>query len=95
MLKIHKSYSDNGYIVYDPNNFKDCHTHARHLRVAIVIRDNVNRLRLPKSKDKRMIESHIRVSGNKDYIIKLKLILKEIEEIEIRKRGVKAHGKLT
>ena len=91
MLKIHKSYRDDGYIVYDQDNFEKCHTHTRHLRIAIVIRDNVNKLRLPKSRDKRLIESHIRVSNNKDYIIKLELILKEIEEN--KRRGDHINGK--
>jgi hypothetical protein len=91
MLKIHKSYTDNGYIVYDQHNFDKYHTHTRHLRIAIIIRNNVNKLRLPKSRDKRLIESHIRVSNNKSYTIKLELILKEIEEN--KNRGGAIDGK--
>lgn len=55
------------YIVYNPHNFK-LHTHTRHKRIAIVIKSNVEHHRVPKSKDLRMLYSHIRVTTNKSYI---------------------------
>ncbi|MDD3570175.1 MAG: hypothetical protein PHY44_03640 [Lachnospiraceae bacterium] len=44
------------------------HTHTRHKRIAVVIKNNVEHHRVPKSKDLRMLYSHIRVTTNKSYI---------------------------
>lgn len=67
MLKIKKSHrNENEWIVYNPDNFQ-LHTHCRSMRIAIVIRDNVSRHRLPRSTDIRLITSHIRVTHNKQY----------------------------
>ncbi|HCT64843.1 MAG TPA: hypothetical protein DIC60_06215 [Lachnospiraceae bacterium] len=54
-------------MVYNPHNFK-LHTHTRHKRIAVVIKNNVEHHRVPKSKDLRMLYSHIRVTTNKNYI---------------------------
>jgi hypothetical protein len=44
------------------------HTHTRHKRIAVVIKNNVEHHRVPKTKDLRMLYSHIRVTTNKSYI---------------------------
>lgn len=66
MLKIKKSHF-NGFIVYNPNNFKQ-HTHIQKLGVAYVVKRNVERNLLPKTNNIWLLESHIRVSSNKTYI---------------------------
>ena len=86
MLKIRKSCYDGGYIVYDEKDFQNCHTHTRHWRIASVIRNNVNKKRIPKSRDKKTIESHIRVAKDPEYIKKLQKILREIEYFKTVKR---------
>lgn len=76
-LKIKKSHLENGgWILYNPDNF-DLHTHCRHKRVALVIKRNVEKRILPKSNDKRMLYSHIRVTRDKKYI---KAIMDKIEQ---------------
>lgn len=77
ILKIKKSFRDNSWIVYNPHNFQ-LHTHCRSRRVAIVIRDNVNGHRMPKTRDLRMLYSHIRVTRNRQYI---RLLEERIHEI--------------
>lgn len=67
MLKIKKSHRNKDeWIVYNPDNF-ELHTHCRSRRVALVIRNNVNAHRMPKSRDIRLVESHLRVTKNKQY----------------------------
>ncbi len=68
MLKIKKSHLANGgWIVYNPDNFA-LHTHCRHKRVAVIIKNNVENHRLPKSNNLRLLYSHIRVTRNRSYI---------------------------
>lgn len=69
---IKKSHRDDTYIVYNPHNF-NLHTHTRHKRIALIIKNNVEHHRVPKSNDLRLLISHIRVTSNKQYI-------REIEE---------------
>lgn len=92
MLKIKKSYGTRGYIVYDPKNFDGCHTHVDHYRVAVSIRKNVNRFIIPRSRNRRTIKSHLRVTTNKIYRERLLEILYEIE-CEEMKEGEDINGK--
>ncbi|MGL4791874.1 MAG: hypothetical protein ACRCW1_10730 [Anaerotignaceae bacterium] len=64
---IKKSKINDEYIVYNPHNFK-LHTHTRHKRIAIIIKNNVEHHRIPKTTDLRLLYSHIRVTKNKNYI---------------------------
>lgn len=78
ILLIKKCYNSDEYIVYDPKNFDNCHTHVKHKRVARLIRDNVNYFRIPKSRNKKTIESHLRVATNKIYRERIQEILDDI-----------------
>ena len=66
MLKIKKSHF-NGFIVYNPKNFKQ-HTHIQKLGVTFVVKRNVERKLLPKTNSVWLLESHIRVSDDENYI---------------------------
>lgn len=77
-LKIKKAYGDT-WIVFNPFNFDNCHTHLPHLRLAKVIQRNVNKFCIPTSRDRRTIISHIRVSTDKIYLERLYEILDEID----------------
>ncbi len=79
MLKLTRSHYDGSYTVYDEKDFDNHHTHTKYLEIALVIRDNVNRLRIPKSRNRKMIVSHIRVATDPEYLQKLKDILFEID----------------
>ena len=79
ILKIKKSHIKEEWIVYNPDNFA-LHTHCRSRRVALVIRNNVNNHRIPKTTDIRLLQSHIRVTKNKQYIQQLRERISEIEE---------------
>lgn len=67
MLRIKKSRRDGTYIVYNPHNFEDCHTHCDHLRVAILIKNNVEKKRIPTSTNPKTLESHLRVTRDRKY----------------------------
>lgn len=71
MLKIKKSRTKEEWIVYNPDCFETCHTHCRHKRVAIAIKYLVEHRIVPESKDKRLIDSCIRVTKNKRYLRQL------------------------
>lgn len=82
ILKIKKSHRNtNEWLVYNPDNFA-LHTHCRSRRVALVIRNNVLKQRLPKSTDPYLIESHARLTGNRQY---KKLLEERINEIKKQK----------
>lgn len=66
MLLIKKSHTDGGWIVYNPHNFA-LHTHVKHKRVAVAMKYLVEHHRLPKSTDKRFVDSMIRLTKNKRY----------------------------
>ena len=67
ILRIKKSHRNKDeWIVYNPDNFA-LHTHCRSFRVALIIRDNVEKGRVPKSSDMRLLVSHRRVTKNKHY----------------------------
>jgi len=66
LLKIKKSHF-NGFIVYNPKNFKQ-HTHIQKCEIAYVVKRNVERNLLPKTNSIWLLESHIRVSDDEDYI---------------------------
>ncbi|WP_243000950.1 hypothetical protein [Anaerostipes sp. AF04-45] len=47
--------------------------------MALVIKSNVERGRLPRSRNLRTLESHIRVTGNQKYIRQIEQIIEEIK----------------
>ena len=82
MLKIKKSHCNKSeWIVYNPDNFV-LHTHCRSRRVALIIRSNVKNKRMPKTKDFRLLESHLRVTKNKRY---RKMIEQRIDELKLER----------
>jgi hypothetical protein len=72
--------------VYNPDCFELHHTHCRNKRVAIAIKKNVERRRVPASRNLRTLESHLRLTGNKNYKRKIQKI---IEEVKSEKEGGK------
>ena len=83
ILKIKKSHRDGSWIVYNPDNFQ-LHTHCRSLRVALVVRNNVNRRRMPESRDIELIVSHLRVTKNKRYALLLQQRIEELRKEKYR-----------
>ena len=68
MLKLKQSHRDpEEWIIYEPGNFQNCHTHCRHLRVALKIKYLVSHEELPISKSVRFVNSCIRVSPGGAY----------------------------
>ena len=95
LLKIKKSHFDGSFIVFNPDNFK-LHTHVRHQRIAVVIKHNVEHHLLPKTNNIRLLESHIRVTCNKEYI---SIVQEKIDNIRLFgiegvKEQDKFHGSL-
>lgn len=86
LLKIKKSHKKRDeWILYNPDNFK-LHTHCRSFRVALSIKKNVEKHKLPRSKNLRTIESHKRVTKNKKYIRQLDDLIDRIKQE--KNRGV-------
>ena len=78
MLQIKKATGKKEqWIVYNPHNF-NYHTHCYSLRVARLLRDNVNHKRMPKTRNIRLLESHIRLTADKKY---RELIQQRISEV--------------
>ena len=82
-LKVKKSYGISPYVVYCPLDFS-YHTHCWKKEVAYIIKHNVEHLRLPKTKDIRLLKSHLRVTDNGEY---KKAIENRIAFIVLSKRG--------
>lgn len=67
MLQIKKATGKKEqWIVYNPHNFK-YHTHCYSLRVARLLRDNVNHKREPRTVNIRLLESHMRLTADRKY----------------------------
>ena len=68
-----------GFIIVNTNkDFKKGHTHIKNYNMAKTIINLVKNKKIPKSKNKYIINSLIRLSNDKDYIKKLKEIENEI-----------------
>lgn len=70
---------ENAYIVFDDKDFKNHHTHIKSHEIATVVRNNVKYSKIPKTKNIRLIESHIRVASDPNYITLLKTLIKDIK----------------
>ncbi len=68
MLKIKKSHLNESYIVFDPLDFNNKHTHVQNRGIACVVKRNVERKLLPKTNSVWLLESHVRVSDDAHYI---------------------------
>ena len=66
-MRIKRSRYDGTFIVYNPTNFEK-HAHIQKLEIAYVVKRNVERNLLPKTNSIWLLESHIRVSDDEDYI---------------------------
>jgi len=66
-LRIKRSKYNGTFIVYNPTNFEK-HIHIQKLEIAYVVKRNVERNLLPKTNSIWLLESHIRVSDDEDYI---------------------------
>ena len=81
ILKIKKSHRQKDeWIVYNPDNF-ELHTHCRSFRVALVLRNNVQNHRIPRSTDIRLLVSHLRLTRNRQY---RRLIEERIEQVSLK-----------
>ena len=80
ILKIMKAHKrEDEWIVYNPHNF-NLHTHCRSRRVAIAIKNNVERQRLPKSRNLHTLYSHVRLTTNRRYQEQLLAIIEETKQ---------------
>ena len=68
MLKLKQSHRDpEEWVIYEPGNFQNRHTHCRHLRVALKIKYLVTHEVLPTSTSIRFVNSCIRVAKDGPY----------------------------
>lgn len=87
MIQIQKG-SHNDYVVYDTSNFKMHHAHVKSYTIAKILKRNVENREIPKSKDIRLIESHIRVSTDKEYIRILTNLLRDLSKKKVSKHSL-------
>ena len=76
-MRIKKSKYNGTFIVYNPTNFEK-HTHIQNLEIAYVVKRNVERKLLPKTNSIWLLESHIRVSDDENYI---KMVQSKIDSL--------------
>ena len=74
LLRVKKSHSKNEWILYNPQNFENRHTHCKYKRVALTIKHNIEHQIMPKSKNLETIYSHIRVCPKGTYKKSLELL---------------------
>ena len=87
MLKIKKAHKDKDeWILYNPFIFA-LHTHCRSFRVALSIKKNVEKKRLPRSRNLRTLESHRRVTGNRKYIRQLDTLIEKVKSEKGEKKN--------
>ncbi|MDF2615363.1 MAG: hypothetical protein K0Q47_18 [Sedimentibacter sp.] len=55
--------------------WKQCHTHLLSKNMAYVMRDNLIKSRIPKTRNKRILMSHIRIAEDEIYISKIKKLI--------------------
>ena len=68
MLKLKQSHRNpEEWIIFEPGDFQNRHTHCMHLRVALKIKYLVTHEEMPVSKSIRFINSCIRVSPEGSY----------------------------
>ena len=79
----------NGYIVYNTNKvFSGVHTHLRRFSMAKTLIDNCIKHKRPKTNNPYVITSHIRVSDDDKYIMKLEQLL-EVKKASHKDKYVK------
>lgn len=62
-----------GFIIINTNkDFKEGHTHIKNYNMAKTIIDLVKHNKTPKTKNKYILDSLIRISNDKDYIERIK-----------------------
>ena len=92
MLKIKKAHKQREeWILYNPDNLK-LHTHCGSLRVALTIKRNVLKRRIPESNNLRMLQSHLRVTKDKNYISALQRRIDEIKAAEYERKNKQNHN---
>ena len=80
ILKIMKAHKkEDEWIIYNPDNFK-LHTHCHNLRVAIIIKTNVEQKRLPRSRNLQTLYSHLRLTSNKRYREQILCLIEEVKQ---------------
>ena len=86
MLRIKKSHIAEQWILYDTKDFSH-HTHCYELKIAKIIRNNVTNKRMPKTTNKRLLVSHMRVNNDVAYMELIKNRLEELESNGKLQRG--------
>ena len=87
MIQIQRG-SHNDYVVYDTSNFKNHHAHVKSYTIAKILKRNVENREIPKSTDIRLIESHIRVSTDKEYIRILTNRVRDLSKKKVSKHSM-------
>ncbi|MDK2919594.1 MAG: hypothetical protein PWQ37_2327 [Candidatus Petromonas sp.] len=73
--------SNNGFLVINLTKvgkcgFEKAHTHIKSRPVAKTIKDNVLNTRFPKTRNEYLLNSHIRISSDENYIKNIQQLLK-------------------
>ena len=59
---------------------ENLHTHCKHKRVALKIKKDIERHRLPTTRDLKTLESYTRVTTNRRYLRQLERYIEETQD---------------
>ena len=78
-LRIEFHEEDNTWELYNIHN-TDLHTHSRHKRVLVKIKKDIDKQKLPTTRDLDTLESYTRVTTNRRYLRQIYRLIDEIEQ---------------
>lgn len=78
-----KKTTEDGYVVVNTNASYDCHSHVKSIQAGKALCKLAAKRKLPRNNDLYFIESLIRLSNNRKYLIELKQLKLSIENSEV------------
>lgn len=78
-----KKTNEDGYVVVNTKASYECHSHVKSIQAGKALCKLAAKRKLPKNLDLYFIESLIRLSNNRKYLIELKQLKQSIENNEV------------
>lgn len=78
-----KKTKEDGYVVVNLNASYDCHSHVKSIQAGKALCKLAAKRKVPRNRDLYFIESLIRLSNNRKFLIELKQLKQDIEENKV------------
>lgn len=78
-----KKTKEDGYVVINLNASYDCHSHVKSIQAGKALCKLAAKRKVPRNRDLYFIESLIRLSNNRKFLIELKQLKQDIEENKV------------